>query len=84
MEILLNSEICLILLTGKKSLRTKMLMKCGQISYILLKKLQDRCVPRKLIRNTKTRKPLWWKSSITKALKIKKRAFKKYISTGNE
>ncbi len=50
----------------------------------IIQKFQDRCVPRKPIRNTKTRKPLWWKSSINKALKIKKRAFKKYKSTGNE
>ena len=38
----------------------------------------------KAIRNNKIKKPLWWKTSVKNALKIKKRAFMKYKNSGNE
>ena len=48
----------------------------------IIDNFQNECVPLKKMRNTKTKKPLWWKASINKALNTKNRLFKNIHNLG--
>ena len=45
---------------------------------------QQQCIPFKVIRKNKTKKPLWWTADIKRALNSKKRAFRQMKRSGRE